>query len=278
VQTLNLKNDQINGHAIQELCASIKDAELHAAAIISFSSLWAARRLWKSVNGFRQSLPMFNSTADELFFDTVVFEGAAFTYVYLMAEYLRDDGDDDDEKIDPYFECLKASLEFTAGIFKQYADFSVPDEFLRGRVISYRPTPSVDIASTIFGLPESFSTPDSAINSAGIQVASRLMVIAPPPHSGYVKPCEDRPWQNCYVERVIGSIRRECLNHIIVINDWHLRRILNSYLRYCHESRTHLSLEKDAPDSRKVHPRESGRIVQVPEVGGLHHRYERRAA
>ena len=86
------------------------------------------------------------------------------------------------------------------------------------------------------------------------------------------------PWQNCYVERVIGSIRRECLNHMIVINSRHLRRILKAYLRYYHESRTHLSLEKDTPDSQRVHPRESGRIVQVPEVGGLHHRYERRAA
>jgi len=55
------------------------------------------------------------------------------------------------------------------------------------------------------------------------------------------------------VERVIGGIRRECANHIIVINDWHLRRILKSYFRYYHESRTHLSLEKDAPVSRKVH-------------------------
>ena len=86
------------------------------------------------------------------------------------------------------------------------------------------------------------------------------------------------PWQNCYVERVIGSIRRECLNHVIVINEWHLRRILKSYFRYYHESRTHLSLEKDAPVPRTVHSRESGRIVQIPEVGGLHHRYERRAA
>jgi len=86
------------------------------------------------------------------------------------------------------------------------------------------------------------------------------------------------PWQNCYVERVIGSIRRECLNHVIVINEWHLRRILKSYFRYYHETRTHLSLEKDAPVSRTVHSRESGRIVQIPDVGGLHHRYERRAA
>ena len=86
------------------------------------------------------------------------------------------------------------------------------------------------------------------------------------------------PWQNCYVERVIGSIRRECLNHVIVINDWHLRRLLKSYFRYYHESRTHLSLEKDAPNSRKVEPPEFGKIVRVPQVGGLHNRYERRAA
>src|SRR2546425_12628108 len=86
------------------------------------------------------------------------------------------------------------------------------------------------------------------------------------------------PWQNCCVERVIGSIRSECLDHVIVINEWHLRRILKSYFRYYHESRTHLSLAKDAPVSRTVHSRELGRIVQIPEVGGLHHRYERRAA
>jgi putative transposase len=57
------------------------------------------------------------------------------------------------------------------------------------------------------------------------------------------------PWQNCYAERMIGSIRRECLNHVIVINEWHLRRILKSYFSYYHRSRTHLSLDKDAPES-----------------------------
>jgi transposase InsO family protein len=86
------------------------------------------------------------------------------------------------------------------------------------------------------------------------------------------------PWQNCYVERLIGSIRRECLNHVIVINDNHLRRILKSYIRYYHESRTHLSLDKDAPECRPIHSNGSERIVQIPQVGGLHHRYERRAA
>ena len=85
-------------------------------------------------------------------------------------------------------------------------------------------------------------------------------------------------WSNPYMERVIGSIRRECLNHIVVINERHLRWILKRYVRYYVDSRTHLSLEKDAPNSRKIQSRELGRIVQIPEVGGLHHRYERRAA
>jgi transposase InsO family protein len=86
------------------------------------------------------------------------------------------------------------------------------------------------------------------------------------------------PWQNPYAERIIGSIRRDCLNHVIVINDKHLRRILKSYLRYYHESRTHLSLDKDAPASREIQANKVERIVQIPQVGGLHHRYERRAA
>src|SRR2546425_829687 len=79
-------------------------------------------------------------------------------------------------------------------------------------------------------------------------------------------------------ERVIGSIRRECLNHVIVLHDKHLRRILKSYFRYYHESRTHLSLDKDAPASREIQPNRLERIVHLPQVGGLHHRYERRAA
>src|ERR1700746_1342790 len=86
------------------------------------------------------------------------------------------------------------------------------------------------------------------------------------------------PWQNCYAERMIGSIRRECLNQVIVINEWHLRRILKSYLTYYHRSRTHLSLDKDAPESRSVQDLQAGRIIQIQEVGGLHHRYERVAA
>ena len=86
------------------------------------------------------------------------------------------------------------------------------------------------------------------------------------------------PWQNCYVERLIGSIRRECLDHVIVLTESGLRRILKSYFEYYEHSRTHLSLGKDAPVARPIQPAETGPVVAVPQVGGLHHRYERVAA
>src|SRR5579864_7190039 len=86
------------------------------------------------------------------------------------------------------------------------------------------------------------------------------------------------PWQRAYIERVIGSIRRECLDHVIVFQESSLRRILVSYFDYYHRSRTHLSLGKDSPESRAIQPPEMGSVVVVPQVGGLHHRYERRAA
>ncbi len=86
------------------------------------------------------------------------------------------------------------------------------------------------------------------------------------------------PWQNAYVERVIGSIRREYLDHVIVLNARHLRRILSSYFDYYHRSRTHLSLAKDRPDLRPASPPGAGKIVAFPQLGGLHHRYERLAA
>ncbi|HEV2493373.1 MAG TPA: integrase core domain-containing protein [Terriglobia bacterium] len=86
------------------------------------------------------------------------------------------------------------------------------------------------------------------------------------------------PWQNPYVERLIGSIRRECLDHLILFDESSLRCTLKSYFDYYHGARTHLSLEKDAPETRRVQPPELGSVVELPEVGGLHHRYERRAA
>jgi transposase InsO family protein len=86
------------------------------------------------------------------------------------------------------------------------------------------------------------------------------------------------PWQNAFVERVIGSIRRECLDHIVIFNERHLRRVLSSYLDYYQSTRTHLSLDKDCPDPRPIMPPRIGRIVAIPQVSGLHHRYERLAA
>src|SRR5213080_1480092 len=86
------------------------------------------------------------------------------------------------------------------------------------------------------------------------------------------------PWQNPYVERLVGSIRRECLDHIVVWNQRSLRRILQSYFAYYEHSRTHLALAKDSPEPRAVETREQGRIVSIPQVVGLHHRYRRQAA
>ena len=88
-------------------------------------------------------------------------------------------------------------------------------------------------------------------------------------------------WRNFldnHIEPLIGSVRRECLDHVVVLNKRHLHRILAKYFDYYHLTRTHLSLGKDWPRPRPVQPRSDGEIVELPEVGGLHHRYERRAA
>ncbi len=77
---------------------------------------------------------------------------------------------------------------------------------------------------------------------------------------------------------MIGSIRRECLDHFVIFNERHLGRILSSYVDYYQRTRTHLSLDKDCPDSRRIMPRGIGKVVAIPKVGGLHHRYERLAA
>ena len=86
------------------------------------------------------------------------------------------------------------------------------------------------------------------------------------------------PWQNPYVERVIGSIRRECLDHVIFLNERHLKRVLRGYFAYYHEWRPHRSLEMDSPDGRPVHPPEQGEIIEFPTAHGLHHYYLRSAA
>ena len=86
------------------------------------------------------------------------------------------------------------------------------------------------------------------------------------------------PWQNSYVERLIGSVRRECLDHVIVFNEIGLRCILKDYFEYYERCRTHLSLEKDAPISRAVEPPALGNVIEIPQVGGLHHLYTRKVA
>ena len=86
------------------------------------------------------------------------------------------------------------------------------------------------------------------------------------------------PWQSPYMERLIGSIRSECLNRVIVFNETHLRGILKSYIKYYHRSRTHLSLAESAPMPRAKQPPDLEAVIEIAEVGGLHHRRERRAA
>jgi len=85
------------------------------------------------------------------------------------------------------------------------------------------------------------------------------------------------PWQNPYCERVIGLIRRECLDHVIVLSEMHLKRILSDYFDYYHRSRTHLSLDRNSPVPREVEPPSQGEVVAIPQIGGLHHRYTRAA-
>ncbi len=86
------------------------------------------------------------------------------------------------------------------------------------------------------------------------------------------------PWQNAYVERVIGTLRRELLDHVIVLNARHLKRLMSSFLDYYHPWRTHQSLDRDAPNGRPVRTAEPDNVVEFPAVHGLHHVYLRKAA
>ena len=86
------------------------------------------------------------------------------------------------------------------------------------------------------------------------------------------------PWQNPYVERLVGSVRRECLDRVIVFHEQQLRRILESYFEYYHEVRPHRSLSHDSPIPRPVESPDRGKVIEMPRVGGLHHQYLRQAA
>jgi len=85
------------------------------------------------------------------------------------------------------------------------------------------------------------------------------------------------PWQNAFAERVIGSIRRECLDHVIILSEAHLCRVLRAYLAYYNTVRPHQALDNNSPQPRVIDPPSGGRIVATPQVGGLHHRYQRAA-
>ena len=85
------------------------------------------------------------------------------------------------------------------------------------------------------------------------------------------------PWQNPYCERLVGSIRRECLDRVIILGEIHLKRLLSSYFDYYHHSRTHLSLDRNSPVAREVERPAMGEVISIPQVGGLHHRYTRAA-
>src|SRR5208283_3294372 len=86
------------------------------------------------------------------------------------------------------------------------------------------------------------------------------------------------PWQNPYVERLVGSIRRECLDRVIVFNEQQLSQLLGSYFEYYHKIRPHRSLDHDSPIPRPVESPNCGKVIESPLVGGLHHRYLRQAA
>jgi hypothetical protein len=110
----------------------------------------------------------------------------------------------------------------------------------------------------------------------GIEVAertvSRLIPTRPTPPSQTWRTFLTNHVRDPFAERLIGSIRRECLNHVLVLSERHLRNILTGYFKYYHRTRTHLSLSKDAPDGRQIERPELGKVVPIPEVGGLHHR------
>jgi transposase InsO family protein len=86
------------------------------------------------------------------------------------------------------------------------------------------------------------------------------------------------PWQNAYSERLNGSVRRECLDHVVVFGEAHLKRILRDYFKYYNEYRVHQGLDMDAPEGREVQPPESGKVVSISHVGGMHYTFERKVA
>jgi transposase InsO family protein len=151
----------------------------------------------------------------------------------------------------------------------------------RRRVLQFNVTEHLPAAWTAQQIVEAFpenSTPKYLIRDRdgiyGAAFRSRLSSMG----IEEVMSAPRSPWQNPYVERLIGSVRRECLDQVVILGERHLHRILASSFVYYHRSRTHLSIGKDAPTPRAVTLPSAGKVIELPEVGGLHHRYERRAA
>ena len=122
------------------------------------------------------------------------------------------------------------------------------------------------------------SLSDSSLENRVRSLLIRRLKLEIPPEEIDLERFPLDPWQNPYAERLVGTLRRDCTDHLIVGSENHLRRILRDYLVYYHSCRTHLSLEKDSPKPREVEPPGQGKIVELPTVGGLHHRYSRIAA
>ncbi len=142
----------------------------------------------------------------------------------------------------------------------------------RRRVVHFNVTEHPTAHWTAQQIVDAF--PDDSAPSYGLVFRQRVKGMG----IGEVLTAPHCPWQNPFAERLIGSIWRECLNHVLVLGERHLRRTLARYFAYYHRARTHLSLDKDAPHGRRIERPELGRVIPIREVGGLHHRYVRRAA
>jgi len=151
----------------------------------------------------------------------------------------------------------------------------------RRRIIHFNVTATPSAAWTSLQITQAFpfdTAPRYLIRDRdgiyGYRVSSTLAALGIEPNVTAPR----SPWQNGYCERVIGTIGRECLDHVIVLGERHLRRVLKEYLVYYHGSRTHLGLEKDAPVSRSIQGQDIGPVTSEPVLDGLHHRYWREAA
>lgn len=151
----------------------------------------------------------------------------------------------------------------------------------RWRVLQFNVIEHPMAARTARQLLEACGTDNAPVSSSVIEMRSmaRYSVAKSEALSIQDVPTAPRsPRQNAYAERAIGFIRRECANHMIVLGEHHLRRIISSYVRYYNQTRTHLSLGKDAPEGRREQPPDQGKVIEIKRVVGLHHEYYRQAA